>query len=543
MRKKILAVVLCLMTAVAFMPTFAFAANGPAGHLYAKVGTYAWNDDFTVATADIYDDMRTPDNYTDDVLYKSGVEADVYADKVFNGSTGIITATAYWYETDAIGGATRADAIGTTTAKYVDLTGAKVNTDVAELDADVYLAKVAAAKAAGKSGYALSAINEVSGLTVVCPAGMKWTNAASKKITNYVNNTSLFNAIMVGATDYESYVDGTYTLPVTVNEGILAHMFANGGVFIAANTEVDGVVGTPDNGKIAINVTVHTQFKYLELGVEGAKKANSDKDIDVVLNSANEFANNFIYDGQSHAIKINNKDLTAKWFVKNAKTGKYEVAESLSVKDADTYYFAVIVYHEGKYRTFKSAFIPFKVKVDKRHANIYSIQKVFNKTYDGEGFVLSQDNYTSVQGKYKGIVAGETLITATEATAANVGTYVVLPVWDEDVCANYDIDQTNVKAEVNIEKATNKIHVVNGTYKIKKGSKKAIKASTDFGTIEYQKISGNSKIKVSKAGEIEVAKSAKAGKIYSVKVKAEVEKTNNYDAAAETITLKVKVAK
>ena len=63
------------------------------------------------------------------------------------------------------------------------------------------------------------------------------------------------------------------------------------------------------------------------------------------------------------------------------------------------------------------------------------------------------------------------------------------------------------------------------------------------GKVTYKKTSGAKKITVASNGKITVKKGLKAGKTYTVKVKATSKKTTNYKAASKTVTFKVKVTK
>ena len=110
-----------------------------------------------------------------------------------------------------------------------------------------------------------------------------------------------------------------------------------------------------------------------------------------------------------------------------------------------------------------------------------------------------------------------------------------------------------VTVDVTVTQAANTLTVkaVKATQKAKASKKTVIKAAKAFkvtknvsgGKVTYKKTSGAKKITVASNGKITVKKGLKAGKTYTVKVKATSKKTTNYKAASKTVTFKVKVTK
>jgi hypothetical protein len=102
-----------------------------------------------------------------------------------------------------------------------------------------------------------------------------------------------------------------------------------------------------------------------------------------------------------------------------------------------------------------------------------------------------------------------------------------------------------------VEKVANDVQInapSTKTYKASKKTKKlaknksfTISATARMGNPTFSKVSGNDKIKVSKAGKITVKKGLKKGKTYKVKVKALVQGTANYKQASATKTIKIKI--
>ena len=79
-------------------------------------------------------------------------------------------------------------------------------------------------------------------------------------------------------------------------------------------------------------------------------------------------------------------------------------------------------------------------------------------------------------------------------------------------------------------------------YTIRKGKSAKIKYTAKSGKLTFRKTKGNSRITVTKAGKIKVAKSAK-NKTYTIKVKITAPKTETYKAFNKTYSIKVKVKK
>ncbi len=95
-----------------------------------------------------------------------------------------------------------------------------------------------------------------------------------------------------------------------------------------------------------------------------------------------------------------------------------------------------------------------------------------------------------------------------------------------------------------IKKASQKIKFVKPTKKtIKRGKtfKLKTKLSQGNGKVTYKKTKGDKKIKVTKAGTVEVGKKLKKGKKYKIKVKVSVASTQNYNATSTTKTITIKV--
>ena len=105
---------------------------------------------------------------------------------------------------------------------------------------------------------------------------------------------------------------------------------------------------------------------------------------------------------------------------------------------------------------------------------------------------------------------------------------------------------TDASTKTKTQKITIKKSQLTKTIHTKKLKKKKqtfkLKASTSGnGKLTYKKVSGNKKIKVSKAGKVTVKKGLKKGKTYKVKVRITAARTSSYKKAAKTVTLKIKV--
>ena len=163
---------------------------------------------------------------------------------------------------------------------------------------------------------------------------------------------------------------------------------------------------------------------------------------------------------------------------------------------------------------------------------------VLKKAYDGKGYQLKFDDFVVNYGK---VFEGDVLFTEVELTRPEVGKYFVYGAELTDAMANsnYNVLYWNVedgRFVVEITKADNKVTVKSTS--VKKNAK--VKATAKFGKVTFKKVSGNKKIKVSKAGKVTVKKGLKKG-TYKVKVKAAVAATDNYAGASATKTIKVVV--
>ena len=170
-------------------------------------------------------------------------------------------------------------------------------------------------------------------------------------------------------------------------------------------------------------------------------------------------------------------------------------------------------------------------------------------TYSGKAIAMSGAKVTGSTGavtyKYFSDKAATKEISAPKAG----GTYYATATVAAD--DNYN-EATSAAAKVTINPAKNSKFKV--TAKKKSFSAKAKKATTlkakalykvtsKAGKVTYKKASGDKKITVASNGNIKVAKGLKAGKTYTVKVKATSAKNANYKAASSTVAIKVKVAK
>ena len=134
------------------------------------------------------------------------------------------------------------------------------------------------------------------------------------------------------------------------------------------------------------------------------------------------------------------------------------------------------------------------------------------------------------------------------ASVKNAGTYYVKATLAAD--ANH-AKATSAAAKFVINKKANTFKVtavkkVQMAYAKKSttiSAKNAFKVTknTSGGKVTYKKTSGDSKIKVAKAGKVTIAKGLKKGKTYTVKVKATAAATANYKSKNSVVTFKVKV--
>ncbi len=102
-------------------------------------------------------------------------------------------------------------------------------------------------------------------------------------------------------------------------------------------------------------------------------------------------------------------------------------------------------------------------------------------------------------------------------------------------------------AKAKTELKANPMKVKAKTVKAKAKKKTVIKKAKAFvikgaqGKVTFKKMSGNKKIKVSKAGKVTVKKGLKKGKTYKVKVLVSAAGNAQYKPMAKTVTLKVKI--
>ena len=101
-----------------------------------------------------------------------------------------------------------------------------------------------------------------------------------------------------------------------------------------------------------------------------------------------------------------------------------------------------------------------------------------------------------------------------------------------------------------IPKINLKVTAKKKTFTAKAKKKTTIKANILYkvtknspGKITYKKSKGDKKITVAKNGNITVKKGFKAGKTYTVKVKASMSATGQYAAASKMVTIKIKIVK
>ena len=130
----------------------------------------------------------------------------------------------------------------------------------------------------------------------------------------------------------------------------------------------------------------------------------------------------------------------------------------------------------------------------------------------------------------------------------NAGTYYAKATVAAD--GNYEA-ATSAAAKISVAKKANTLKVKAAKATQAASAKKAttIKAAKAFkvtknagkGKVTYKKTSGNAKIVVASSGKVTVKKGLKAGKTYTVKVKATSKATKNYKAKSATVTFKVKV--
>ena len=122
--------------------------------------------------------------------------------------------------------------------------------------------------------------------------------------------------------------------------------------------------------------------------------------------------------------------------------------------------------------------------------------------------------------------------------AVSAGTYTVT------VSVSAPSVAGTLSASVTIAKAAAKTTIATSKIACKAGGKAKVRATaTSKGAITFTKVSGSSKIKVSKNGTVSVAKGLKSGKTYRIKVKAKLAATKNFKSAAVTKVIKVKVLK
>ena len=183
------------------------------------------------------------------------------------------------------------------------------------------------------------------------------------------------------------------------------------------------------------------------------------------------------------------------------------------------------------------------VKTTYGKAKTVAAKKAFQVTTNTSKGKVS---YTRISGDKKISISKAGKITVKKGLAA--GTYTVKVKATAAETDNYEAATSKALSfKVKVAKAANVLKLKGKTAKAK--APKTLKASkvvkvsknASGGKLTYEKLAGNKKIAVGKAGKVTVKKGLAAG-TYKVKVKVTSKATKNYKAKSKNVSFKVKIA-
>jgi hypothetical protein len=293
-----------------------------------------------------------------------------------------------------------------------------------------------------------------------------------------------------------------------------------------------------------------------------------------------------IYNGANHQIVFDHpaKNVTTKFYVSGKSLSDSEInalkdsdwVDTVEIKNAGDYYVYVKLTTQKGKTSYSHVFKPSEVGPEKSLTGLVKVEKF------EVPLTFTQDRLTVEYGKYTlaeledavaKLVTIGTSPDSADKIAEAFNKYKVFKglfedagrsdiIVDVDTAKIASVDKDLAKAISNytfwgdelrltVEKVANDVEINAPSTKTFKAGKKAkklkknksftISATARMGEVKFSKVSGNDKIKVSKAGKITVKKGLKKGKTYKVKVKALVQGTANYAQASATKTIKIKI--
>ena len=510
MRKKLFAVIMSVMMMVTFMPAMAFAAAGDA----------TWASDYSGVTL------------SDGTFLK--------ATKSFNTTTGMMDVEAGAYK-----------------ASYYDFTNASI-VGVSNLPADTYLkminqdSKVKAPKFNGSFTYK----NLLGGQ-------IEFVNPKDSDVVVDVSASAIAQLdIDVELQRYEAYEKDSLTFPVTFsmkasNEND-AEKTSSGTV--AGMINLDKAV---KNHKINLTFATLNNISYTMEGYDGEQTLNNNS----LWTS---------YCGAEQKLTLVTKGITVEYSNDLGKTWTY--TPSFTSADADPGYSFMYRVKKGSKeytaQTMKVVVDPAELKLVFKKANfnflpgtkvtasdifelkttrysfdtkdtttedIYAADKATADKIFAECVVLNdkfptQDSYNTIYNDEK-TVDKKALLKVKELENTDLGVAEFFGNYDrtnilgnETAYVNYGVDYNDVTAP----NQTKTYHVKKAA-KLKSTKYFQLKATADYGTMSFTKMSGTSKIKVASNGKVTVKKGLKKG-TYTVKVKVKAPGAK----ATKKLTVKVK---
>ncbi|MBQ0040956.1 MAG: hypothetical protein KBS56_02915 [Clostridiales bacterium] len=523
MRKKLFAILMSAMMMVTFMPAMAFA---DATHVVNEVKSITWAADKQSATVEFYTDASADKTQT------------VVATASFDGTNGFGDLT---LAKQHIGGGIENDydftVDGSTKTLFVT-TNALKNLLKVEDVVNMKEAQVTTSLGTAVSAGAYSEALE-RGLTTYNVTAVK---VGSKTLTA----TDLFT---VSYPEYKAYsYDATAKADL---KGNLVVTLTAAGKAVLRGALADEIFYMNDSytKEVTFLTDEAVSTYYKTWGILDSTVETTGIDADDTIK----------YDGKEHAVGISHpaNNVAVTYAFKALGTGataeadfnKAFVAEDFTlttaptIKDANSYKVGMTMVYTKKDGSKVTLTETRVFNVEKLHVTLAQKSAVLKKAYDGKGYQLNAADFKVIETSTDAIVSGESFFAEEELTSANVGQYFIYAqeLANAKVSNNYVLDRiiaatANGKMTVEITKATNKVTLKAQTVK----KNKTIKATAKLGEVKFKKVSGNKKIKVSKAGKVTVKKGLKKG-TYKVKVKAYVSATDNFVGASATKTIKVKV--
>ena len=171
-----------------------------------------------------------------------------------------------------------------------------------------------------------------------------------------------------------------------------------------------------------------------------------------------------------------------------------------------------------------------KAAADSVIAKLNALKGAASTVADQKAVEAARAAYNALSVDQKKLVSADVLkkLTNSETAVANA-------------IKNAQTPQTVTKQSQSLKKLTPTTKKLKASKLKKKKQTFKLKATINGqGKVTFKKVSGNKKIKISKAGKVTVKKGLKKG-TYKVKVKVSIAATGNYTAASTTKTIKIKV--